>query len=396
MEKAYFDAITSEGKYKTSIEALNNLLPAYKDTQFAYDSDTPEASRQEICNFLQGPDSEQPNTSKHYLVHKYGTSLGEAWAALAAVTAYKQHLGTGGNAASSGSDQGTSRPKRVRRSTVHANYGPFGEQIFGSSPANKTSSPDNPPSSLEQRAANLTRPESHSLLHTALLVETLVDFRDKRQRMSLETTGLNGQIIAIDDGGLTLKPDEDNGAFPDPDVTVALVEAKRCLKVDGGSPMISDECLAQMVYAAVMARDRDRTVQPVNASITITNTTQHYICFFQFDMKDDYLDDLKEGDVPTQQLTATVTEWFDLSQKKRRTAVLKNVYSLIDLAKEKPVFDFGEDRVRPRIFIVCVISGITAGAVHTVQPIGYLFSFTLDMVFSRPFSRHTKHQKTKT
>lgn len=60
-------------------------------------------------------------------------------------------------------------------------------------------------------------------------------------------------------------------------------------------------------------------------------------------MKDDYLDDLKEGDVPTQPLTVTVTEWFNLSQKKGRTAVLKNVYSLIDLAKEKPVFDFGED-----------------------------------------------------
>ncbi|KAL5619872.1 hypothetical protein FOBRF1_003118 [Fusarium oxysporum] len=343
MENAYFDAITSEGKYKTSIEALkNNLLPAYKDTHFAYDSDTPEASRQEICNFLQGPDSEQPNISKHYLVHKYGTSLGEAWAALAAVTAYKKHLGTGGNAASSGSDQDTSRPKRVRRSTVHAKYGPFGEQTFGSSPANKTSSPANPPSSLEQVEA-VPAQDFPSEYNSPFLSKPVVDFRDKRQRMSLETTGLNGQIIAIDDGGLTLKPDEDNGAFPDPDVTVALVQAKRCLKVDGGSPMISDECLAQMVYAAIMARDRDRTVQPVNTSITITNTTQHYICFFQFDMKDDYLDDLKEGDVPTQQLTATVTKWFDLSQKKRRTAVLKNVYSLIDLAKEKPVLDFGED-----------------------------------------------------
>ncbi|KAJ4146745.1 hypothetical protein NW765_016669 [Fusarium oxysporum] len=151
MEKAYFDAITSESKYKTSVEALkNNLLPAYKDTHFAYDSDIPEASRQEICNFLQGPDSEQPNISKHYLVHKYCTSLGEAWAALAAVTAYKQHLGTGGNAASIGSDQGTPRPKRVRRSTVHANYVPSGEQTFGPSPPNKTSSPAKPPSSLEQ------------------------------------------------------------------------------------------------------------------------------------------------------------------------------------------------------------------------------------------------------
>ncbi|RKK31171.1 hypothetical protein BFJ66_g15968 [Fusarium oxysporum f. sp. cepae] len=272
MEKAYFDAIASESKYKTSVEAL-------------------------------------PNISKHYLVHKYGTSLGEAWAALAAVTAYKQHLGTGGNAASSGSDQGTPRPKRVRRSTVHANYVPSGEQTFGPSPSNKTSSPAKPPSSLEQ-------------------VEAVP---------AQDLPSGDNSIIAIDDGGLTLKLDEDNGAFPDLDFTVALVEAKRCLKVDGGSPMISDECLAQMVYAAILARDRDRTVQPVNAS------TQHYICFFQLDMKDDYLDDLKEGDVPTQPLTVTVTEWFNLSQKKGRTAVLKNVYSLIDLAKDKPVFDFGED-----------------------------------------------------
>jgi hypothetical protein len=83
--------------------------------------------------------------------------------------------------------------------------------------------------------------------------------------MSLETTGLNGQIIAIDDGGLTLKPDEDNGTFPDPDVTVALVEAKRYLKVDGDNPVISDECLAQMACAAILAKDRDRTVQPGNA-----------------------------------------------------------------------------------------------------------------------------------
>ncbi|PCD33752.1 hypothetical protein AU210_009970 [Fusarium oxysporum f. sp. radicis-cucumerinum] len=336
MEKAYFDAITSESKYKTSVEALNNLLPAYKDTHFAYDSDIPEASRQEICNFLQGPDSEQPNISKHYLVHKYCTSLGEAWAALAAVTAYKQHLGTGGNAASSGSDQGTPQPKRVRRSTVHANYVPSGEQTFGPSPPNKTSSPAKLPSSLEQVEA-VPAQDLPSGDNSSFLLKPVVDFRDTRQRMSLETTGLNGQIIAIDDGGLTLKLDEDNGAFPDSDFTVALVEAKRCLKVDGGSAMISDECLAQMVYAAILARDRDRTVQPVNAS------TQHYICFFQLDMKDDYLDDLKQGDVPTQPLTVTVTEWFNLSQKKGRTAVLENVYSLIDLAKEKPVFDFGED-----------------------------------------------------
>ncbi|RKK93113.1 hypothetical protein BFJ68_g15678 [Fusarium oxysporum] len=153
MEKAYFDAITSESKYKTSVEALVKK----KDASFLSISylgvcgdNIPEASRQEICNFLQGPDSEQPNISKHYLVHKYCTSLGEAWAALAAVTAYKQHLGTGGNAASSGSDQGTPRPKRVRRSTVHANYVPSGEQTFGPSPPNKTSSPAKPPSSLEQ------------------------------------------------------------------------------------------------------------------------------------------------------------------------------------------------------------------------------------------------------
>ncbi|KAF9774888.1 hypothetical protein IL306_007068 [Fusarium sp. DS 682] len=46
----------------------------------------------------------------------------------------------------------------------------------------------------------------------------------------------NGHIVAIDDGGLTLKSDKRKGGIMEPDVTVALLEAKKYLSVEKELP----------------------------------------------------------------------------------------------------------------------------------------------------------------
>ncbi|KAM5521451.1 hypothetical protein FOXYSP1_15342 [Fusarium oxysporum f. sp. phaseoli] len=70
---------------------------------------------------------EQPNISKHFLVGKYGVSFEELWAALAAVTAYKQTDTVTSNDDTTTSDQGTPPLKKPRQSTAPINYVYSGE-----------------------------------------------------------------------------------------------------------------------------------------------------------------------------------------------------------------------------------------------------------------------------
>jgi hypothetical protein len=97
---------------------------------------------------------------------------------------------------------------------------------------------------------------------------------------------------------------------------VAILEAKahfQCLK--DGRPIISDGCFAQVACEALAVRLSDlrgssqhRYAIPVHTfevlefytgyrltvpdSVIVINAIQHYMCFLQFDMSDDYLRDL--------------------------------------------------------------------------------------------------------
>ncbi|KAF5971628.1 hypothetical protein FBULB1_9105 [Fusarium bulbicola] len=73
-----------------------------------------------IQQFINGPGDEDPGISKHYLVGKYGTNLREIWAALATVTVYKHKQATIITPATS--SQSTSPSKRHRRNGPAPKY----------------------------------------------------------------------------------------------------------------------------------------------------------------------------------------------------------------------------------------------------------------------------------
>ncbi|KAF9775562.1 hypothetical protein IL306_006323, partial [Fusarium sp. DS 682] len=222
---------------------------------------------QQIEDFLHGPDKECLYNTNCFLIHKYGVSLGELWKALAAL---KSDLPPPTIA----SNEGTPEVKRVRRSTVHEGYVDSASyRIQSSSPFKRSSSSSSDESSgpgyIDPKPTqDLPAEDSAVLLITRVLrhlvyyiqphkCTPVVDFRHERQRMSLKIPGLDKPIIAIDDGGLSLfKVEAGTRPSTEPKVMLALLEAKRRLVVDDGKPVISDECLAQMTYEAILARAR--------------------------------------------------------------------------------------------------------------------------------------------
>jgi hypothetical protein len=75
--------------------------------------------------------------------------------------------------------------------------------------------------------------------------------------MVLQIPDLGGEIVAIDDGGLYLRVEKEKGRFIVARNMVALLDAKRNLKVIEGKPVISDKCLSQMTCEAILARATD-------------------------------------------------------------------------------------------------------------------------------------------
>ncbi|GKU15046.1 unnamed protein product, partial [Fusarium langsethiae] len=231
----------------------HNVLPAYEGYTIE--------GKQEIKDFLEGPDPALMHRSTHFLISEYGFSLGEMWAALAAVKRYPRPRVISSN-------EGTPEAKRVRRNTALEGYvSSAGFQISSSDPQVSSSSPSagsdgsggpgytepepSPGLPVETSTVHLiARVFNHLLYYTQPPKSSpVVDFRYNPQRMVSAFNGFDKQLVAIDDGGLSLKLDEGL-------VTVALLEAKRRLVVDHGKPKISDECLAQMTCEAILARDR--------------------------------------------------------------------------------------------------------------------------------------------
>ncbi|KAF5620910.1 uncharacterized protein FTJAE_11535, partial [Fusarium tjaetaba] len=161
-------------------------------------------------------EDEDPAISKHYLVGKYGTNLGEIWAALATVTAYKHKAAepTSTNTTSL-SNQGSPPPprKRPRRDAPPVNYNVHDSDESASSNGHES---NQGAEYMEQVATKDLPPDEDSvvLLITRVLnllryctqpfgSQPVVDFRTERQTMRLAIPGVDGPIVAIDDGGLT-------------------------------------------------------------------------------------------------------------------------------------------------------------------------------------------------
>ncbi|KAG4282258.1 hypothetical protein FPRO04_13334 [Fusarium proliferatum] len=308
----------------------HNVLPVYEGhTQRIEEI-------QEIKEFLEGPDQALMHHSTHFLISEYGFSLGEMWAALAAVKRYPSPRVISSN-------EGTPEAKRVRRNTALEGYvSSAGFQISSSDPEERNSpsagSDGSGGPSYTEPEMSLGLPVENSTIHLIARVfnhllyytqpprsSPVVDFRHNPQRMNSEMRGLKKQFVAIDDGGLSLKLDEGP-------VAVALLEAKRRLIVDNGRPKISDECLAQMTCEAVLARDRPDQERLTNERTIIINATSHYVCFLDFQVTDAYLQTMKTGQLPMEQIKVTATHWFDLSDVKGRKGVLDNIRGLVGMA----------------------------------------------------------------
>ncbi|KAF4502373.1 hypothetical protein FAGAP_1434 [Fusarium agapanthi] len=314
------------------LPTVHSVLPAYAE----YTQRVKGSKIQEIEDFLDGPDPALMHHSTHFLISEYGFSLGEMWAALAAVKRYPRPRAISSN-------EGTPEAKRVRRNTALEGYvSSAGFQISSSDPEERSSpsagsdgsggpSYTEPKPSPGLPAENSTvhliaRVFNHLLYYTQPPKSSpVVDFRHNPQRMNSEMRGLKKQFIAIDDGGLSLKFDEGP-------VAVALLEAKRRLVVDNGRPKISDECLAQMTCEAILARDRPDLERLKGERTIIINATSHYVCFLEFHVTETYIEDLNLGQIPSEPLKVAATHWFDLSDIKGRRGVLDNIRGLVGMA----------------------------------------------------------------
>ncbi|PCD25412.1 hypothetical protein AU210_014519 [Fusarium oxysporum f. sp. radicis-cucumerinum] len=319
----------------------HNVLPAY--IRHRGNEGRPES--QEVQDFLNGPDPSLMHYSTHFLISEYGFSLGEMWAALASVKHYPRPRVVSSN-------EGTPEAKRVRRSTAREGYvNSAGFQISSSNPEDRSSpsagsdgsggpSYTEPEPTQELPAENsavllITRVLRHLLYYTqAPRSSRVVDFRPERRRIVSDISELEKQFVGIDDGGLSLKAE--GGLSTEPNVAIALLEAKRRLVVDHGKPKISDECLAQMTCEAMLARLRPMEEQLNNERTIVINATSHYVCFSEFHITEGYIEDLQAGDGPSEPLKVTATYWFDLSDKRGRRGVLENIQGMYeDLVKQR-------------------------------------------------------------
>lgn len=212
-------------------EVQNNFLPIYSEHLVPRDT----TFSPEIVEFLQGPNREHMGQSEHFLVHNYGFSLGQAWAALAAFKRPQNRRGAIPSAereikTASSSETGTesdteelSRVKRVRRGTLQRDFvNSSGIQVGSSSPLTDRSYGTLDSSvgyvdggsdgflPLEDETVRLVSCVFRHILYFAPLqasgpVRAVVEFRDARMRLTASTPILERKMLAIDDGGLCVR-----------------------------------------------------------------------------------------------------------------------------------------------------------------------------------------------
>ncbi|KAM3549658.1 hypothetical protein MY1884_008640 [Beauveria asiatica] len=286
----------------------------------------------QMTAFVDGPeDPADLGGSELALVRKYGHSLGQLWAALAAFTGPPERRepfsppdeGPGGGDDGNNDDDGNNNggggddarwPKRARRSTR--------QQGFVDSSTLKFES-NSPIASSQgsQGSLGYVDAESHALaagpeddtlrLITCALRHVLyfappnnepnaaaavVEVRDAKIRLE-NNIGLRS-LVAVDDGGLCLREPQifehrrsdgslcQRTVYTTANNHVLMLETKRMLQcLPQGVPIISDACLAQMTCQALSCR-MDNSGRD---SVIILHAAQNYVCFVQFDMSTNYL-----------------------------------------------------------------------------------------------------------
>jgi hypothetical protein len=258
-----------------------NILPIL--SKYAIPSDVQSPS-DEIQAFLRGPDSTFMTQSEHYLVRRSncGISLAQIWAAMAM---FKGNQGRsardisttilGQNESERDNDDGA-RPKRLRRQTSQPYFTDSGGIRVGSSSPLPDGSQDGSDRSYVDSSTHYLSitPEDDTVRLASCVIRhilyfaapqnsasnpVVVEFRDAKTRLAA-TTALGGQpMIAIDDGGLCLRRQTQDGYFMLAKNHVAVLEAKSQFHcVENGRPIISDKSFAQMVCEALATRLSNR------------------------------------------------------------------------------------------------------------------------------------------
>ncbi|KAE8152935.1 hypothetical protein BDV25DRAFT_137337 [Aspergillus avenaceus] len=333
-------------------EPQRTLLPILSD--YISPSDT-QCPSNEIRAYLQGPDLALMGQSEHYLVRSSDCpfSVAQIWAAMAMFKGDQERrtrlpLVPKQQDYNDESDVETRDPKRRRRYTFQPGFvDSSGIQIGSSSPLADGSFDGSEVSSLayvdpDSHYLSMT-PEDNTLRLASCVIRHIlyfappqdapiqpvaVEFRDAKTRLSASTWVRERPIIAIDDGGLCLRRQNPDGGFMLSNDHVAILEGKtqfHCL--EDGRPVISDDSFAQMICEALATRLSDATGHS-EQSVIIINATQHYMCFLQVDISDDYLSDF-ESPTPTHMLYVNATPWFDLSQRSGRESVLANICGIM-------------------------------------------------------------------
>ncbi|KAJ5512513.1 hypothetical protein N7463_002065 [Penicillium fimorum] len=157
-------------------------------------------------------------------------------------------------------------------------------------------------------------------------MSNVVEFRDTKLRSFATPQLLEQAINATDDGGLCLRSKNDTNDFELKDNRVAILEAKRKFQwLEDGKPTISDECLGQMTCEALQSR----LINPTSPeSVIVIHATQHYLCFLQFDISNQYIREF-DTDSLSLSIPVVITPWYDFSNESNKKQVVLNLCALM-------------------------------------------------------------------
>ncbi|KAK4077625.1 hypothetical protein Purlil1_12263 [Purpureocillium lilacinum] len=312
-------------------------LPAL--IRFIFESDLQSSA--EICRFIAGPADGYITESEHHLIRKYGVSGGQVWAAMATFCGWGGHQSSAELLSTVRSERtDENRPKRTRKNTMQEYYVSSDTmQVGSSSPIAEGSQGSASVGYVDSDAhGRLSQPEDATLRFASCVLrhilyfgppqaseslDVVVEFRDARLRFDVTTPRLERRIVATDDGGLCLR-EKSAGVFELTNKCLAILEAKkRFQRIIDGRPIISDTCLGQMTCEALAARLADSSGEFHDGSVFVIHATQRYMCFLQFEISDEYLDDF-ESTTPTSFIYVNSTPWYDLNTRSGREHVVAN------------------------------------------------------------------------
>ncbi|CAI7665715.1 unnamed protein product [Penicillium palitans] len=154
----------------------------------------------------------------------------------------------------------------------------------------------------------------------------VVEFRDAKLRSFQLPRLLEEPMKATDDGGICLRTKNRNNEFKLENDRVAILEAKRRFQwLEEGKPTIADECLAQMTCEALLAR---LVGSDPRESVIVIHATQHYLCFLQFEISDEYIRNFGSNSLSSC-IHVTATPWYDHGSESNRKQIVLNLCAIM-------------------------------------------------------------------